>query len=79
MLYKIRRGFWAAIPGTSQHGWAAACDIAEGEAQIGFGTPKYKWLDANAPRFGWVNPSWAREGAYKPEYWHWEFAALTKY
>ena len=79
VLYKIRRGFWAATPGTSQHGWAAACDLSEPESKVGFGTAKYNWLDANAPRFGWENPSWAREGAYKPEYWHWEFAALTKY
>lgn len=79
MLYKIRRGFWAATPGTSQHGWAAACDLSEPESEVGFGTAKYNWLDANAPRFGWENPSWAREGAYKPEYWHWEFASLTQY
>ena len=79
VLYKIRRGFWAATPGTSQHGWAAACDLSEPESELGFGTAKYKWLDANAPRFGWENPSWAREGAYKPEYWHWEFASLTQY
>lgn len=79
VLYKIRRGFWAATPGTSQHGWAAACDLSEPESEVGFGTAKYNWLDANAPRFGWENPSWARQGAYKPEYWHWEFASLTQY
>ena len=79
VLYKQRRGFRAAVPGTSQHGWAAACDLNEGEAQVGFRSAKYSWLRLNAPKYGWDNPTWAREGAYKPEYWHWEYSALTKY
>lgn len=58
----------AAKPGTSNHGLGVAVDIhlTAGE---------YSWMLANAPRFGWVNPEWARDdnpknGAREP--WHWE-------
>jgi hypothetical protein len=30
-------------------------------------------MQANAPRFGWVHPSWAEQTGSKPEAWHWEF------
>lgn len=37
----------------------------------------YQWLDENAPKYGWVNPTWARkprqEGATINECWHWEY------
>lgn len=62
----------AAVPGTSNHGWGLAVDLCAGAGT--FGTPQYGWLAANAPAFGWVNPSWARQGAGREEPWHWEFA-----
>lgn len=62
----------AAVPGTSNHGWGLAVDLCGGADA--FGTPVYAWLAANAPAFGWVNPSWARPGAGREEPWHWEFA-----
>lgn len=61
----------AAIPGTSNHGWGLAVDLCGG-AQT-FGSPEYAWLAANAPVFGWSNPSWARPGGGREEPWHWEF------
>jgi D-alanyl-D-alanine carboxypeptidase len=63
---KAEKGYLAAKPGTSNHGWGLAADLA-------IGTADYEWLRASAPRFGWDNPTWARPGGSKPERWHWEF------
>ncbi|WP_199430185.1 D-alanyl-D-alanine carboxypeptidase family protein [Qaidamihabitans albus] len=69
-LYR-RKPALAAVPGTSNHGWGLALDMCGGVQS--FGTPEYGWLAANAPRFGWVNPGWARQGQGREEPWHWEF------
>jgi peptidoglycan DL-endopeptidase CwlO len=61
----------AAVPGTSNHGWGLAVDLCGGAES--FGSATYAWLAANAPAFGWVNPSWARPGAGREEPWHWEY------
>ena len=63
----------AARPGTSEHGWGIAVDLC-GKA-YSTGTREHDWLLANARRFGWDNPSWARVGGSKPEPWHWEYVA----
>ncbi|WP_245865907.1 D-alanyl-D-alanine carboxypeptidase family protein [Prauserella marina] len=70
-LYR-RKPALAAIPGTSNHGWGLAVDLCGGAES--FGTRQYRWLWANGPAFGWVNPGWAREGGGREEPWHWEFA-----
>ena len=31
-------------------------------------------LEANAHKYGYVNPPWAKPGGSKPEAWHWEYA-----
>lgn len=61
----------AAVPGTSNHGLGLAVDLGGGINR--FGTKEHQWMAANAPAYGWVNPSWARQGGSKPEPWHWEF------
>lgn len=61
----------AAIPGTSNHGWGLAVDLCGGIQS--FGSSEYSWMLANAPRFGWSNPLWARQGNGREEPWHWEF------
>jgi LAS superfamily LD-carboxypeptidase LdcB len=61
----------AAVPGTSNHGWGRAVDLCGGIES--FGTPQHDWLVANAPRFGWVHPSWAEVTGSRPEPWHFEF------
>ena len=72
-------GGGAAIPGTSNHGWGTAVDLPDyREGGIGlewnYGTPKYEWMKANAPAFGWVNPSWAvQDGPGPHEPWHFEY------
>lgn len=62
----------AATPGTSNHGWALAIDVA-----VGFSDTEYLWLKQNASLYGWVHPAWAEPDGSNPESWHWEFAGRT--
>lgn len=71
---RARKGDMCADPGTSNHGWGLAVDYGGGIQT--FGTPQHRWMQQNAPRFGWVHPGWARQGGRKPEAWHWEFVGL---
>lgn len=66
-----RKPHLAAVPGTSRHGLGIAVDLGCGGER--FGSSTYRWLKANAPRFGWVHPAWAEPGGALPEPWHWEF------
>ncbi len=61
----------AAVPGTSNHGWARAVDLCDGVES--FGTVTHQWLLDNAPTFGWFHPAWAEPTGSRPEPWHWEF------
>ena len=74
---KLRKPVLAARPGTSEHGWGKAVDFCDwrggARASLDFSSATYAWLSANGPRFGWYNPSWARQGGSKPEPWHWEY------
>lgn len=64
----------AAVPGTSNHGWALAVDLCEaGHTGMGFATATFRWLKGNAEAFGWVHPSWADPGRGQEEPWHWEY------
>ncbi|MGY1668923.1 NlpC/P60 family protein [Geodermatophilus sp. SYSU D00696] len=69
-----RKPALAAVPGTSNHGWALAVDLCGGVHVAG--TPQWRWMTEHAGRFGFVNPAWARPGGEKPEPWHWEFGDL---
>ena len=62
----------AAIPGTSNHGWALAIDV-----QVGWDDAEFRWLQENGAAFGWVHPEWAQADGRIPEPWHWEFAGLA--
>lgn len=66
---KAAKGSLAATPGRSNHGWGLALDIVTG----GWNGSAMRWLQANAHRFGWQHPDWARIDGSKPEHWHWEF------
>lgn len=70
-VYSTKPAGFAAKPGTSNHGWAMAMDLGGGINS--FGTAQYNWMKANAPRFGWVHPSWAEPGGSAPEPWHWVY------
>jgi cell wall-associated NlpC family hydrolase len=65
----------AAVPGTSNHGWALAVDLCGGINVAG--SAQWTWMTANAGRFGFVQPEWARPGNEKPEPWHWEFGYIS--
>ena len=69
-VYRQKPGL-AATPGTSNHGWGVAVDFCGGVER--FGSAAHEWMRANAGRFGWFHPSWARQGGSKPEAWHWEY------
>lgn len=60
-----------AVPGTSVHGWGLAVDLGGGVNV--FGSAQHVWMRANAPRYEWHHPAWARADGKKPEAWHWEF------
>lgn len=62
----------AGKPGTSNHGWGRAIDVAS-NIHWDYYTPEHQWMIENAPKFGWHNPTWAAEGGKKEEAWHWEF------
>ena len=65
---KRERGYLAATPGTSNHGWGIALDLCRTDYRGEYGD----WWRANAPAFGWHNPDWAKKRSlYEP--WHWEF------
>ncbi|WP_407319875.1 M15 family metallopeptidase [Isoptericola halotolerans] len=65
---KAAKGYLAATPGTSNHGWGLAVDLCP-ETYAG---ERGTWLHEHAPALGWVNPDWAQPGGSKPEPWHWE-------
>jgi hypothetical protein len=62
----------AAVPGSSNHGWALALDLCGGVER--FGSEAHLWMRVNAVRFGWFHPGWAQQTGSRPEAWHWEFA-----
>ena len=57
----------AAVPGTSNHGWGKAIDFHDLSGGLPTTGAAYKWLKANAGRFGWNNPILTNEA------WHWEW------
>jgi cell wall-associated NlpC family hydrolase len=65
----------AAVPGTSNHGWAMAVDLCGGINVAG--SVQWTWMTANAARFGFVQPDWAAPGGEKPEPWHWEYGYIS--
>ena len=67
-------GARAAAPGTSRHGLGTALDVQEWPDVYGFDTPRYAWLVATGPDFGWSAPASVRADAPFPEYWHFEYS-----
>ena len=68
---KASRGYLAAVPGSSMHGWGLAIDLCGQEYRT---SDVYGWLWENGPAYGWENPPWAQRGGsgnYEP--WHFEY------
>lgn len=61
----------AAIPGESNHGWGLAIDFASNINR--FSSAEHKWMKANAGKYGFSHPYWARQGGGRDEAWHWEY------
>jgi hypothetical protein len=57
----------AAVPGTSNHGWGKAIDFHDLSGGLPTSGAAYRWMRANAGRFGFVNPILTNES------WHWEW------
>ena len=88
---KIQYPAQSAPPGLSPHGWGGAIDILELNTAVGKSTgaevnkvqrqtnPLYRWLAANAPKYGWINPKYLADGKTSKgtsggdEIWHWEW------
>ena len=69
---KRQKGYLAATPGKSFHGWGLAIDLCNGDYR---GASK-EWLTANGTAYGWINPDWAKTRIYEP--WHWEYLPGTR-
>ncbi len=68
---KATKGYLAATPGTSMHGWGLAVDFCSADARR-----CVRQVDpSNAATFGWVKPALGTTSKYEP--WHWEYAPLT--
>jgi peptidoglycan hydrolase-like protein with peptidoglycan-binding domain len=71
---KKQKGPYAAQPGTSNHGWGKAFDLASNVSS--FTSAEHRWLRENAHRWGFAHPTWAHDGNPAngmDEPWHWEF------
>ena len=68
---KANRGYLAAAPGSSLHGWGIAVDFCSGELKGESG----KWIRDNARTYGWGNPSWAKGSQFEP--WHYEYVPVA--
>jgi hypothetical protein len=58
-----QNGGWAAVPGTSEHGWGLAVDVDVDKNGLA-------WLRANGTTYGFVEPA-------TREPWHWEYHGAT--
>jgi len=67
---KSKKCVAAAKPGTSKHGWGQAMDIGN---LGGPGKQNFDWMEANARKYGWINPAWAKKAGAGYEPWHWEY------
>lgn len=79
-LWYLRRGqASAAVPGTSNHGWAKAIDA--GVPVNIFGTTEHLWMRQWADDAGWVHPAWAHDGTSvggTDEPWHFEYPSVVR-
>jgi LAS superfamily LD-carboxypeptidase LdcB len=71
---KDESGADAATPGRSNHGFGLAVDFAAGPGARKLTTKdnQYKWLLANAGKYGFKRLPWGIKGE-DWEAWHWEY------
>ena len=76
-----------AVPGLSRHHWGTDLDISEVSlrgklADLDEDTPQkvvnfYRWMEQNAPRFGFCKAYEGDRGAVMNEPWHWSFTPFS--
>jgi len=68
----------AACPGTSNHGFGLAVDLANKNGKrIKPGMKEYEWVKKNAPDFGFNRLPWGNKGE-NWESWHWEYTEISR-
>ncbi len=72
---------YSAMPGASRHHWGTDIDLNSFNNkwfESGKGLKLFKWLEANAEKYGFCRPYTAnRPSGYKEEKWHWSYAPLS--
>ena len=57
---------FAAVPGTSNHGWGKAVDFRDRNGGLTWNSPGYVWLAENAWRYNFIHPEHARSDVIGP-------------
>ena len=72
---------FSSMPGSSRHHWGTDIDLNNFENSWfaeGKGLDMYKWLQANAPGYGFCQPySEGRPHGYFEERWHWSYMPVS--
>lgn len=77
--YQVKRESpsMTATPGTSNHGYGLAVDIAAAASPfITFDSYEHQWMMENGHKYGWLHPWWAGPGGTMLEPWHFEFGTF---
>jgi LAS superfamily LD-carboxypeptidase LdcB len=77
-----------SVPGLSRHQWGTELDISEASLRgqlenVNPGTPVrvvnfYRWMEQNAPAYGFCKIYLGKKGAVRDEPWHWSFVPFAK-
>lgn len=77
-----------SVPGLSRHHWGTDMDISEESlrgrlVKITPSTPKkvldfYRWMEENAPHFGFCKVYLGKRGAVVDEPWHWSYFPFSR-
>ncbi len=78
----------ASVPGLSRHHWGTELDISEFSLRgqlvnVEPDTPEkvlefYKWMDNNAPKYGFCKVYLGKGGVVNHEPWHWSYLPFSK-
>lgn len=77
---KIMR--YSSMPGTSRHHWGTDIDFISVETDYwthGHGLKAYRWLQTNAPKYGFYQPYTGdpQRTGYAEERWHWSYYPIS--
>lgn len=79
---------YTSLPGLSRHHWGSELDISEkslrGQLSADSEDPSprvmafYRWMETNAPRFGFCRVYRGESGIITDEHWHWSYFPLAE-